>query len=239
MKHAFDTLLQDFRAAMAIVQASRPMQRMLAGRITPQHYAEVLRQIYYQTRENPQIQACATAWFRGHQRAAVAPFLKHAAQEIGHDQLALADLQAMGLDTAELPRRQPLPTTTAVTAFAYYQIQHLNPVGYLGYLFFLEFMPTSSGGAYVELFRRAGVPDSAFGFIREHQTVDVAHNRLMQRYVADLVTTEADLESVRYALATTAQLYTAMIEGAFEQADRERAWGCAPAEAARLEPQPA
>ena len=219
---------------MQKVQRSTALRRMMAGEVTPRHYQEVLRQIYFQARENPQIQVFATAFFRGAQRASVPGFLKHAVQEVGHDQLALNDLAAMGVDTADLPRQNPLPSTAAVTAFAYYQVQHLNPVGYLGYLFFLEFMPTSSGGTYVELFKRAGVPDDAFSFIREHESVDVAHNKLMERYIKDLVTTEADYLAVRYALQTTAALYIKMIEGAFEQADQEISYGVSAPESERL-----
>lgn len=232
----FPQLQKDFNTAMQGAQQSPAVTRILSATLRPAHYQEMLRQIYFQVRENPQIQACATAYFRGHQRTQVGSFLKHATQEVGHDQLALNDLAAMHIDTTDLPARNPLPATAAVTAFAYYQIQHLNPVGYLGYLFFLEFMPTGHGAVYVQAFKHAGVPDGAFSFIQEHVTVDVAHNRLMERYVRELVVTDADYQCVRYAMQTTAKLYSRMIEDAFAEADLHLESGPGSCEPTRLAP---
>ena len=110
------------------------MRRFWAGELNTAHYAALMREIYFHTRENPQIQALATVYFRGSQRTMVKPFLRHAISEVGHDQLALKDIKALGYDVTTIPTEQPLPATTAITAFPFYQITNLNPVGYLGYL---------------------------------------------------------------------------------------------------------
>jgi hypothetical protein len=106
----------------------------------------------------------------------------------------------------------------ALISFPYYQIQYLNPVGYLGYLFHLEFMPTQNGGRYMETLARIGVPSEAMTFIEEHSTVDVAHNKLMERYIDKLVVTDDDLDAVIYAARVTAKLYANMITEAVETA---------------------
>jgi pyrroloquinoline quinone (PQQ) biosynthesis protein C len=136
--------------------------------------------------------------------------------------MALADLAALGEDVSEVPLTNPLPTTIALTAFPFYQVQYANPVGYLGYLHFLEHMPTAAGRSYAEGLRRAGVPDNALGFLHEHTTVDVAHNKLMEEYIQRLVRTEADLDAVCYAIEVTGDLYAIMLQGAIEDAERPR-----------------
>lgn len=212
----------------------RPGFRDIAqGQITIEGYKEVLRQIFHHARENPQIQSFATAYFRGEQRKTVSTFFKHATSEIGHDQLALDDLAALGGDVKYIPVENPLPETTALVAYAYYQIQFRNPVGYLGYLFFLEFTPTQNGAKYLEMFKAKGVPESALTFLEEHATVDVSHCKLMERYVNDLIQSDADFEEVAYAIQTTATLYGRMVEASVANAAESTWFGISSEEARR------
>lgn len=184
-----------------------------------EHYKAIMREIYYHARENPQIQALATVYFRGKQREMVKGFFKHATSEIGHDQLALNDLKALEEDVTDLPYLQPLPATTALIGYAFYQIQHLNPLGYLGYLFHLEFMPTQGGKEYMKAFQAAGVPEEALSFVKDHATIDIGHNKLMERYIDELVQTPEDIDAVVHAARVTAYLYGAMVQQAFESVD--------------------
>ncbi|MEO0575293.1 MAG: hypothetical protein AAF004_07510, partial [Pseudomonadota bacterium] len=124
-------LMQEFQTALATFQKSDTIQRLQRDDIRPEHYQAILRQIFHHARENPQIQALATVYFRGKQRDMVKRFYAHASSEIGHDQLALNDLAAMGIDTAAIPEEYPIPATTGLLAYAFYQIRNHNPVGYL------------------------------------------------------------------------------------------------------------
>ena len=207
-----------FAAAMKRFSISPAMHALAEARVTLNQYKSVLREIYHYAKEDPQIQALATVYFRGEDRDTVKMFLKHAISEIGHDRMALADLSALGEDVSQIPLTNPLPATIALTAFPFYQIQYANPVGYLGYLYFLEHMPTAAGAAYANALVAAGVPTTAMTFLHEHMTVDVAHNKLMEEYVSRLVRTEADLAAVKYALTVTAELYAAMLASAIERA---------------------
>lgn len=118
--------LENFQAAWQPVVAtfinSHPLRRILAGEISVEHYKAVLRQIFHHARENPQLQALATVYFRGEQRRVIRKFYQHASSEIGHDQLALNDLAALGEDTRRIPFERPLPATTALLGYAFYQI---------------------------------------------------------------------------------------------------------------------
>ena len=221
----FNRLLKAFEPVLAEFNNSPPMQRLLSGQITLEHYQSLMTQISHHTRENPQLQALATIYFRGHQRKIIKKFYKHASSEIGHDQLALDDLEAMGVDTSRIPYENPLPATSALLGFCFYQIYNLNPVGYLGYLFFLEFMPTGSGAAYKEALDQIGVPGNAMSFLLDHTAIDVGHNKMMEDYVACLITNEEEFQSVVYCMRVTARLYRNMITEAFEQVDNPDDWG--------------
>lgn len=232
----FKEVLQAFQEPSAAFMQSGGIQKLAEGKLTVAHYAQLMRQIFHQARENPQLQALATVHFRGPQRAMVSPFYRHAISEIGHDQLALNDFVACGGNAQLMPIENPHPATSAVTAFAFHQIQFGNPVGYLGYLFFLEFLPTTQGVGLMHALKATGVPDNAFTFLQDHVTVDEGHNKAMEKYCAALVKTNKDLAAVTYALKATGYLYTQMIEAAIDMADEPRDFGICYAETDRYGP---
>jgi pyrroloquinoline quinone (PQQ) biosynthesis protein C len=226
LKDEFSSVIEDFNASPAV-------RRVLEGRLSIAHYQSILREIYHYAKEDPQIQALAAVHFRGKDRQFVKMFFKHATMEIGHDRMALDDLAALGVDVSSIPASNPLPATVALISFPFYQISYLNPVGYLGYLYFLEFMPTQEGQTYGAALARLGVPEKAMSFLKEHVSVDVGHNKLMEQYLRGLVHDEADLEAVVYAMKVTAQLYSEMLAGAIRQAEDPRDYGIAAHEARR------
>lgn len=218
LKSEFYPVLQNFNNSPA-------MQRLLNGNITVKHYQSLMCQIFHQARENPQLQALSTVYFRGYQRNVIKDFYKHATSEIGHDQLALNDVDACGGDISQIPYENPLPYTIALTAFAFYQIYNSDPINYLGYLFFLEFMPTHGGKDYINALLKIGVPEEAMTFVKDHTTIDLGHNKLMERYVDQLITNDRQLSAVIYSMKVTAKLYAQLIQGAFDFIDFPEDYG--------------
>lgn len=220
MRRAFDRLLAVFDEELARFQDSRALRFLHSEAFGVEHYASVLREIYFYTRDSPQLQAAFTLSFQGEQRRAVRRMLGHAMDEIGHEELALGGLRALGIETEGLERENPLPSTLPILAHASYLLSRANPVGYLGQVFFLEFLPTRSGGALMDVLRSKGIPEEALEFLAEHAAVDVHHNRLMEHHIEALVRDEHDLEAVAYAIRCTAHLYAQMLEGAFAEPAR-------------------
>ena len=225
--NSFQQLREAFKLVQEAFLTSPGLRRLADGKIGVAHYASFLQQVFHHTRENPQIQALATVYFRGHQRGAIRRFFRHASSEIGHDQLALEDLRALGYATDTLPFQNPLPETSALIAFPFYQIQNLNPVGYLGYLYLLEFLPTASGSGIMVALERVGVTRAAMRFLHDHSTIDLAHNQLMESYAETLITDERELGSAVYAMRATGRLYASMIDAAFAHVDAPVDYGVA------------
>lgn len=201
------------------------MQRLKSHDLEKVHYAAIMRETYFYTRENPQIQAAATAFFRGGQRDVVKDFLRHATSEIGHDQLALNDMATAGFDSSKISESRALPSTIALTSFPYYQIYSMNPVGYLGYLYFLEFMPVRQGADYIAAFTQMGVPIEATTFLRDHSVIDVGHTQAMTNYIDNLVLNQHDLDTVIYALRVTGELYANFVNGAIASVEHGSDYG--------------
>jgi len=205
-----------FQPVLAEFLGSVPITLLTSGKMEIAEYRAILRQVFHHARENPQLQALATVYFRGRQRDMIRGFYRHAVSEIGHDQLALNDFITLGGDAERVPYENPLPATSALLGFGFYQVYNLNPLGYLGYLFFLEFMPTQTGEGMMTHLRNIGVPDSAQTFLKDHAEIDQGHNRMMEKYVEKLVQNEADLDAVLYAMKTTGYLYERMFAQAIE-----------------------
>ena len=223
-----------FAETVSAFMTTPAIQSIRAGKLTLGGYKSILREIYHYTKEDPQIQAYASVYFRGEDRESVKLFLRHAISEIGHEKLALADAEALGDDVSGIEYTQPLPSTIAFTAFGFYQITFGNPVAYLGYLYFLEFLPTQQGGIFKDALLMAGIPESATTFLRDHMSVDIGHNQLMEKYLATLIRTRADLDAVIYTMRVSGVLYAHMLQGAIERADQPVDYGIAWAEVARL-----
>jgi len=212
---------------------SRAIRFLGSGKLTGAHYKSLLIEIFHYAREDPQLQALATVYFRGIDRECVKMFFKHAASEIGHEAMALQDLKTLGVDVSQIPISNPLPATTALTAYPFYQIQYRSSIGYLGYLYFLEHMPTHQGSFYADALLSAGINRDALTFLGEHMSVDVAHNKLMELYIEKLVRTRIDVDEVIYAMRVTGRLYAEMIWAAFTRADEHVDFGINHFEAAR------
>lgn len=219
-------LLTRFQPILRDFSESWPIRRMMSGDLTIPEYRGMCREVFHHTRENPQLQALATVYFRGRQRDAVRSFYKHAASEIGHDQLALNDYVTLGGDASAVPYENPLPATSALLAYGFYQIYNLNPVGYLGYLFFLEFTPTRAGAGMMAALERIGVPRGAMSFLKDHTEIDVGHNKMMEMYVGRLVRSSEDIDCIEYSMRTTGYLYEQMLSQAIRSAavEPKRGW---------------
>jgi len=194
-------------------------KRLNEGKLSKDHYLSYLVETFHHAGQNPQLQAFATMYFKDNLRDVIKRFYQHAISEIGHDLLALDDAVALGLDREKVMTSRPLATTVAFNAFPFFQIQKGNTIGYLGYLFHLEHLPTRDGNKIIETLKSKGIPDAALTFLQEHSTVDHAHTKLMQNYIDQLVVTEKDFAEMCSSLRDSALLHKYMLESAFERAE--------------------
>jgi pyrroloquinoline quinone (PQQ) biosynthesis protein C len=203
--------------------------RLADGTLTLAHYKILMREIYYNSRGNPQSFALMAAHLKGNKRDLSPKIFRHCLAEYHHHELALQDLRNLGVDVTEIPHRRPLPTTEALIAFAVYQVQHSNPLGYLGYLYHLEMIPAGNGAGILKALRGIGVPDNALVFIEEHAKVDVTHTKWLEGYLLESIETEEDIEAVIHGAQGTARLHGVMLQGILDATAKTGDWTGAPA----------
>ena len=69
-----------------------------------------------------------------------------------------------------------------------------------------------------------GVKDDALTFIDEHSTVDVSHNKMMDYYIDQLVTSDQDCNELIHQIRVATKLHVLMLEGALERAEDDSEW---------------
>jgi pyrroloquinoline quinone (PQQ) biosynthesis protein C len=113
----------------------------------------------------------------------------------------LDDLEALGVDAAEVRAQLPPPKIASFVGAQYYWILRYHPVAILG---FLELEAHQAQPATLErLIEHTGLPREGFGQLLLHAKLDVAHARELHRVLDSL-----PLEPWHERLITTSALQT-------------------------------
>jgi hypothetical protein len=131
-------------------------------------------------------------------------FATHIDEERGHDEWALADLDAAGVGREAALACLPPALTAALVGAQYYWIEHHHPVALLGYIFVLEDGPEDADVFLDELRARSGFPEAAFRTMRHHGRLDAGHRADLDRLVDRLPLERAHKDAIGISLAHTA-----------------------------------
>ncbi|MDQ3002544.1 MAG: iron-containing redox enzyme family protein [Fibrobacterota bacterium] len=186
--------------------------KLASGALELRHYKGFLRESFHNTRQNPGTMAMFAAHVKSGEPGLKAKFLKHTAMELGHDEMALDDLRVLGEDVETIRNGLPLVATEAMTGFIMLQIQHRNPLAFLGYSYHLEAIPVRMGSAAMGALVNLGIPMNAVSFLKEHIEADPVHSKWNRDYVEGFVRTASDLEAVVYGMRGTCELHGLMFQ---------------------------
>lgn len=221
MMKSWKILEAEWEHAYEALSRTEYFELMAEGRLELAHYKGFLRESYHNVRQNPKNMALFVSQLDTDRAPLAAKFLKHTAMEMGHDELALADLQSLGEDSELVRRSLPLPTTEALGAFIYFQLMQRNPLAYLGYSFHLETLPIRMGVAGISLLEKMGVPATATTFLQEHAEADPVHMRWNREYVEGFVRSRNDLDAVVFGLRGACELHGVMFQGILDASRRK------------------
>jgi hypothetical protein len=131
----------------------------------------------------------------------------HIAEERDHDVWLLEDLGTLGVPRDQVLGRVPSPTIAALVGAQYYWIQHVHPVGLLGYLALLEgYPPSLQDIARVQA--TTGYGPEAFRTLRLHADLDPHHAGDLDDLLDALPLTEQQRTLIGLSAMTSVQLFT-------------------------------
>ena len=132
-------------------------------------------------------------------------FRHHEAEESGHDEWILRDLESIGIARSWTEHSLPQPAVSALVGAQFYMIEFHHPVALLGYLSVIErSQPTPE--AVNKLRAQTGYPDAAFSCMRHHAIADLEHIREVYDVIDSCLTTAEHLELVVASALQAAEL---------------------------------
>lgn len=132
----------------------------------------------------------------------------------------LDDLRTLGLNSFDSVSLTPLPQTTALAAYAHYQLTERATVGLVGYLWFFERMPRLLYPHWADACRRGQVPDKALRSLTAGALIDPSRDRQVETCCRLIVRRPRDLGLATQCLHDTTELFVSMMDAALQRAER-------------------
>jgi len=129
----------------------------------------------------------------------------HIPEERGHDDWLLADLESIGIPGDQVLSRLPSATIAALVGSQYYWVQHVHPVGLLGYIAMFECYPAARQD--IDRVQAAtGYGPEAFRTLLLHADLDTQHGDDLDDLLDSLPLTEQQQTLIGLSAMTSVQL---------------------------------
>jgi pyrroloquinoline quinone (PQQ) biosynthesis protein C len=188
------------------------VSRVLDGRLDPAVYISYLTNVFHYARHSATVIALAGARAVQRHPELARYLMRHADEELGHEQWALDDLAALGVPPDIVLATRPVPACAAMIGYEYYIAGHANPVGLFGWLYTLEAMGDDLG---TRIAQAIGPQLQATGgrglkFLAGHGEADHEHTADLTRMIAAHLTDPTDRADVDHVADVVGELYVGM-----------------------------
>ncbi|WVN42679.1 iron-containing redox enzyme family protein [beta proteobacterium MWH-UniP1] len=183
------------------------IQDAVSGTLSREDYMAFLEQAYHHVKHTVPLLMATGSRLAPHQMWMQASIAEYIEEEIGHDEWILSDIAACGGDPDRVRKSIPSHATEIMVAYAYYQIERVNPVGFFGMVHVLE-------GTSVSLATRAaasiqsslGLPGNAFSYLNSHGSLDIEHVQFFETLMNG-VTNPQDQQQILHCAKRFYRLY--------------------------------
>ena len=193
---------------------------LVAGTLTRGQYIRYLSEVVHQLRQSsPMLELAGRRLNASGRTALSALFLRKAREEEGHDEWALGDLAALGVEREAALSIQPSKAVVAYTTWLQRTAEHA-PYGVLGLAYVLEwFGDQRAEVAASNLIRHSNIPNigQAVRFLRGHGEADGAHVSALDDALAQ-ITQPAEAALTLLCARTTVTHYLGLLDAAAHDA---------------------
>ncbi|WP_076585764.1 iron-containing redox enzyme family protein [Vibrio ostreicida] len=182
----------------------------------PELYILTLIQIYHYTKYNAINQASAV-FQEDHKKVGLIHFaLKHAIEELGHENMVVHDLKSIGVEETVL-LSPPLPATEALSGYLDSVAMKQGTIARLGYSFWAEDSYEQLKPLLEVCKTNLGLSDNQMTFFIAHADIDVQHALDVENAILDWVSSDEERESVKQVARTSLYLTGKILEGVAHQ----------------------
>jgi len=199
----YQRLLDATAQAQAEMLSAPIIGDVASGAIDLDMYRAFLTNAYHHVRYTVPLMMAAAARLHPSNRALLGALKDYVDEEIGHDLWILRDLEACGVDSAEVEGSRPNFETEVMVAYVRDYIEHVDPLGFFGMVHVLEGTSTSLATATADLVQqKLDLPDEAFSYLRSHGELDVEHVAFFQALLEDL-----DADAMTHVIHVAERVY--------------------------------
>ena len=192
---------------------SRVSKLIMSGEIDKEFCAMYLVETYHYTKHNSRNQALVGVRANGISDRYRSFCFSHAAEETGHENMALHDmLAALEIRKADAVLPEPLPATDVLIGYLYWISATGNPLQRLGYSFWAESCYEFIN-PFINLVRdKLQLKDSQMTFFKAHSDIDAEHSKEVDDMLLTCCGSEKDWADVTRVMKTSLELSLAMVD---------------------------
>lgn len=201
----FETLLVETRAEREAFLSIPILREALERGVDRDLYLAYLAEAYHHVKHTCPLLALAAAHCGAGDRRLSEALLDYIAEERGHDEWILADIQALGGDAEAVRRARGAPAVRIMVGYAYYAIETLGPYALLGMVHVLEGVSAAIAAPAAQSIR-AGLGDAGgagFSYLESHGSLDQEHVKFFE----DLVNGIESLQALETIVDTAGIMY--------------------------------
>lgn len=212
-----DQLVQMQHQVQADLMRTRAIEAVTDGSIELRHYVSYLVDVHAYAQHSSQVIALAGARLVPREPQLAEYLFRHAGEELGHDKWAAEDLRELGVDDRDPSRMSPSSACLRMIGLEYLYAERLNPVGLFGWMFALETLGGTVGGAVgMRLNRTLGLDGRGLRFLLGHAEADSHHSEDLFNAIAEHVKAPQDVDAVERMARESVDLYCAILDASFD-----------------------
>lgn len=199
-----------------ILESSRLVKAIREGSVSKALYAIYMIQTFHYTAHNARNQGLVGV--RHADNPVYAKFcFEHAAQEIGHEKMALHDVMSLGLKNEVFDIPPALPATDVLIAYLYWVSFTGNPLQRLGYSYWAENAYQFITPLINNLSEVLDLKPAQLTFFIAHSDIDIEHFNEIKLMLRRTCKCQEDWDAITTVMETSLRLTGAMLEAVYEQ----------------------
>ena len=203
----YDTLVEATTEPRNALYNTPQLVSALKGEISRNTYIAYLTQAYHHVKHTVPLLMSMGARLPEKNTWLRSVLAEYIAEEIGHEEWILNDIEAAGGSRAVAQQVQPYLATQMLIAYNYDYIARKNPVGFLGMVFMLESTSVGIATAGADSLKSAlKLPQDAFSYLYSHGVLDISHLDFFKNNVNRIID-PADQAAIIEVAQTTFQLF--------------------------------
>ena len=199
-----------------ILDHSRLVSAIRDGSVCKSLYAIYMIETFHYTAHNARNQGLVGV--RHADNPVYAKFcFEHAAQEVGHEKMALHDVMSLGLKREVFEIPQALPETEVLIAYLYWISFSGNPLQRLGYSYWAENAYQFINPLINSLSETLSLKPAQLTFFIAHSDIDIEHFNEIKLILQRTCKTQADWDAITNVMETSLRLTGNMLEAVYTQ----------------------